>query len=161
MIIEAVKRKYQWQLILRKKRSSLGKEVQKLELDLSKEDISSAQTKSDIDTWYQKQKSAENALPIMFVGDWGYSAGSRIKNYSRQGNIWKPQKHSLYTVRWYPLRMNITLHNPPKLGLITLVKKKSSPSMVLLCYNLFRCASQKYPDRDSLSALARYACIHL
>lgn len=127
------------QIIRNKKKSIVGQEVQKLEIDLSKVDILSAQTTADIDCWYDKQKSSrglsrdfyyspkqmkrsrtyelqkqkyidrlcskereyvsssENTTPIMFVGDRGYGIGSAIKGHSRQGGVWKPRKHSLYT----------------------------------------------------------------
>ncbi|KAI9262954.1 hypothetical protein EDC94DRAFT_561190 [Helicostylum pulchrum] len=55
-------KKIRQHLIRSKKESIVGQEVQKLELDLCKEDISSARTTADIDNWYEKQKSARDPL---------------------------------------------------------------------------------------------------
>ncbi|KAI9262468.1 hypothetical protein EDC94DRAFT_94556 [Helicostylum pulchrum] len=139
LIMEVVRKKIRQHLIRSKKESIVGQEVQKLELDLCKEDLSSALTTADIDNWYEKQKSTRdplrnfyyssksnkrkrtyelqkqkyvdqlcskerkyvsssgNTVPILFVGGRGYGIGSRLKGHSRQGGIWKPKKHGLYT----------------------------------------------------------------
>lgn len=84
--------------------------------------------------------SSENTIPIMFVGDRGYGIGSVIKGHSRQGGVWKPQKHSLYTSVCITNEHNTSqtclfcLKNffiPLQLGLIKLDRKKSNLSMVL------------------------------
>ncbi|KAI8091495.1 hypothetical protein BDF21DRAFT_332254, partial [Thamnidium elegans] len=41
--------------------------------------------------------SGSKSIPIMFVGDRGYGIGSTIKGHARQGGLWKPKKHSLYS----------------------------------------------------------------
>ncbi|KAI9275277.1 hypothetical protein EDC94DRAFT_644071 [Helicostylum pulchrum] len=55
-------KKIRQHLIRSRKESIVGQEVQKLELDLCKEDLSSALTTADINNWYEKQKSARVPL---------------------------------------------------------------------------------------------------
>ncbi|KAI8091641.1 hypothetical protein BDF21DRAFT_376460 [Thamnidium elegans] len=101
----------------------------------------------------------------MFVGDRGYGIGSTIKGHARQGGLWKPKKHSLYSSVCITNEHNSSqtcifcfkkLFHPISTTTTNSRTKKKSVDGAFVCYNE-ECVAVKSGKathgRDALSSL--------
>ncbi|KAI9244597.1 hypothetical protein EDC94DRAFT_530801 [Helicostylum pulchrum] len=174
-------KKIRQHLIRSKKESIVGQEVQKLELDLCKEDLSSALTTADIDNWYEKQKSARDPLRNFYysskrnkrkrtyelqkqkyIDQLCSKERKYVSSYGNTGSILfvgdrgygigsRLKSHSRQGGIWKTKKHGLTSYN--KSG----KKKTKSVNGSFVCYNqecVSVLASKNTHGRDSLSAFA-------